>query len=54
MDHKKINIITLGCSKNVVDSEKLLKQLDYGGYTVSYDPEEKACRYRYYQYLRFY
>ncbi len=41
MDHKKINIITLGCSKNVVDSEKLLKQLDYGGYTVSYDPGEK-------------
>jgi len=35
----KINIITLGCSKNIVDSEKLLKQLDAGGYEVSYDSE---------------
>jgi ribosomal protein S12 methylthiotransferase len=41
MNQKKINIITLGCSKNVVDSEKLLKQLDSGGYTVSYDTAEK-------------
>jgi len=36
---KKINIITLGCSKNVVDSEKLMKQLHAGGYDVSYDSE---------------
>jgi ribosomal protein S12 methylthiotransferase len=39
---KKINIITLGCSKNIVDSEKLLKQLNSGGYEVlhnSYDFE---------------
>jgi ribosomal protein S12 methylthiotransferase len=34
MNSKKINIVTLGCSKNVVDSEKLLKQLDVGGYEV--------------------
>ena len=33
----KINIVTLGCSKNVVDSEKLLKQLQAGGYSVIYD-----------------
>ncbi|MGC1389479.1 MAG: 30S ribosomal protein S12 methylthiotransferase RimO [Bacteroidales bacterium] len=34
MKSKKINIITLGCSKNVVDSEKLMKQLHAGGYEV--------------------
>ena len=37
MNSKKINIITLGCSKNVVDSEKLLKQLHSGGYEVSHN-----------------
>ena len=35
--HKKINVITLGCSKNTVDSEKLLKQIQSGGYSVVYD-----------------
>jgi len=29
---KSAQIITLGCSKNTVDSEKLLKQLEYSGY----------------------
>lgn len=37
MKNKKINIVTLGCSKNVVDSEKLLAQLRAGGYDISYD-----------------
>ncbi|HUX97659.1 MAG TPA: 30S ribosomal protein S12 methylthiotransferase RimO [Bacteroidales bacterium] len=37
---RKINVVTLGCSKNVVDSEKLLKQLTYGGYEISYDSSE--------------
>lgn len=40
MKNKKINIITLGCSKNVVDSEKLLKQLSAGGYEVIYNSDE--------------
>ena len=40
MNSKKINIVTLGCSKNVVDSEKLLKQLNAGGYEVSYNSDE--------------
>jgi ribosomal protein S12 methylthiotransferase len=39
MKSKKINIVTLGCSKNVVDSEKLLKQLNAGGYEVFYNSE---------------
>lgn len=37
MNNKKINIVTLGCSKNVVDSEKLLRQLNAGGYEVIHD-----------------
>lgn len=40
---KKINIITLGCSKNTVDSEKLLKQIQAGGYSVIYDPSDTSA-----------
>lgn len=32
-----IDIITLGCSKNLVDSEKLMKQLEANGYKVTHD-----------------
>ena len=35
-----VDIITLGCSKNLVDSEKLIRQLELNGYTVAHDPEE--------------
>jgi ribosomal protein S12 methylthiotransferase len=42
MNTKKINIITLGCSKNTVDSEKLLKQLNAGGYDVVHDSEDTS------------
>jgi len=41
--NKKINIITLGCSKNVVDSEKLLKQLSAGGYEVIYNSDDASA-----------
>lgn len=34
----KINLITLGCSKNVVDSERLLKQLEANNFELSEDP----------------
>ena len=40
MKSKKINIVTLGCSKNIVDSEKLLKQLNAGGYEVIHNADE--------------
>ena len=40
MSAKKINIVTLGCSKNIVDSEKLLKQLNAGGYEVIHNADE--------------
>lgn len=41
MRKNTIDIITLGCSKNLVDSERLMRQLELSGYKVthdSYDP----------------
>ena len=35
----KVNIISLGCSKNLVDTELLLKQLDKAGYETETDVE---------------
>jgi len=40
MKKKKINLITLGCSKNTVDSEKLLRQIQSGGYEIQHDSED--------------
>lgn len=41
MHYKKnrINIISMGCSKNLIDSERLIKQLESKGYEVIHDPE---------------
>lgn len=36
----RVDIITLGCSKNLVDSEKLMRQLELNGFEVCHDPEE--------------
>jgi len=41
--NKKINIVTLGCSKNIVDSEKLIKQIDSGGFSVICDAEDLSA-----------
>lgn len=35
-----IDIITLGCSKNLVDAERLMRQLEAIGYTCVHDPEQ--------------
>lgn len=40
MKKKTVDIITLGCSKNLVDSEKLIRQLEMNGYNVTHDAEE--------------
>ena len=37
MRRNNIDIITLGCSKNLVDSEKLMRQLEANGYKVTHD-----------------
>ena len=39
MTKEKIDIITLGCSKNLVDSEFVIKQFEAIGFTVHHDPE---------------
>ena len=40
MIKNQIDIITLGCSKNLVDSEQLMRQLTANGYTAKHDPEK--------------
>ena len=37
MRRNTIDIITLGCSKNLVDSERLMRQLEQAGYRVTHD-----------------
>ena len=39
MRKNKVDIITLGCSKNLVDSELLMRQFAANGYSVAHDPE---------------
>ncbi|MGL4908673.1 MAG: 30S ribosomal protein S12 methylthiotransferase RimO [Bacteroidales bacterium] len=41
---KKINFITLGCSKNVVDSEKLMAQFEHGGYSTLHNGELDSAK----------
>ena len=40
MIKNQIDVITLGCSKNLVDSEKLMKLLEESGYTLSHNPNK--------------
>lgn len=40
---KKVNIISLGCSKNLVDTELLLKQLVKAGYKAEVDAEKEEA-----------
>lgn len=40
MGKKKVNVITMGCSKNLVDSEVLLNQLERSRFEVFHDSEE--------------
>ncbi len=39
---KRINVITMGCSKNLVDSEVLLSQLERGKFEVVHDSDESG------------
>lgn len=39
---KKVNIITLGCSKNLVDSESLMRQMEANGFKVIHDSNEHS------------
>ncbi len=40
---KKINVVTLGCSKNVVDSEHVMGQLAAAGYEVVFDSNDPGA-----------
>lgn len=40
MRKDKVDIITLGCSKNLVDSERLMRQFQLNGYTVAHDAKK--------------
>ena len=40
MKKGKVDIITMGCSKNLVDSEQLMRQFDALGYKVQHDNEQ--------------
>ena len=41
---QKINVITLGCSKNLVDSEHLMAQLDEAGYEIVTDSNSTEAK----------
>ena len=40
MKKNQIDIITMGCSKNLVDSERLMKQFEANGYDCTHDSEQ--------------
>lgn len=40
MHKNEIDIVTLGCSKNLVDAERLMRQLELAGYRCVHDAEE--------------
>ena len=39
MKRNQIDIVTMGCSKNLVDSEILMKQFEANGYHCTHDSE---------------
>ena len=39
---KKVNLITLGCSKNLVDSENIITQLRHGDWNAEHEQQENA------------
>ena len=47
MSYKKnhIDIISMGCSKNLIDSERLIRRLEAKGYSVSHNPETPEGEY---------
>ena len=37
---KKVGLVSLGCSKNLVDSENILGLFDRNGYEITNDPKD--------------
>ena len=44
-EKKRIDVISMGCSKNLVDSERLLRKLEAKGFDMRHDPEEPRGEY---------
>lgn len=42
---KRIDVISMGCSKNLVESERLMKQMESRGFNVVFDSEEPSGDY---------
>lgn len=45
MIRNHIDVISMGCSKNLIDSERLLRRLEAKGYTVAHNPENVEGEY---------
>jgi len=41
-NHKSVNVITLGCSKNLVDSEFMMRQLKAAGFEIHHDSNNET------------
>ena len=41
---QKINVVTLGCAKNLVDSEVLMRQARAGGFEILHDSDDTSAR----------
>jgi ribosomal protein S12 methylthiotransferase len=40
---RRVDVITMGCSKNLVDSEFLIRQFEAGGFSIEHDsPDPKG------------
>src|SRR5690554_1459594 len=44
MQKQKVNVVTLGCSKNTVDSEYLMRQLEVDGWEVVFDSNDPTAK----------
>ncbi|MCG8697102.1 MAG: 30S ribosomal protein S12 methylthiotransferase RimO, partial [Bacteroidales bacterium] len=44
MQKEKVHIITLGCAKNVVDSEVLMRQIDASGFEIEHNAESTEAK----------
>lgn len=42
VNNKSVNVITLGCSKNLVDSEFMLRQLKAAGFSIHHDTNNES------------
>lgn len=45
MTRGSIDVISMGCSKNLIDSERLLKRLDAKGFRLNHNPEDVSGEY---------